>query len=63
MDRTSSGNSGMNGVEDDDGADRAGSGNGGMNGVEDNDGVDRAGGGGMNRVEDDADPVERGSCG
>ena len=62
-DRTGSGNGGVNGVEDNDGADRAGGGNGGVNGVEDNDGMGRAGGGSMIRVEDDADPVERGSCG
>ena len=63
MDRAGSGNGGMNGVEDDDGTERAGGGNGGMNGVEDDDGTGRAGGGGMNRVEDDADLAERGSCG
>ena len=63
MDRASGGNGGVNGVEDDDGADRAGGGNSGMNGVGDDDGTGRAGGGSMNRVEDDADPVERGSHG
>ena len=63
VDRAGSGNGGMNGVEDNDGMERAGGGNGGMNGVEDNDGTGRAGGGSMNRVEDNADPAERGSHG
>ena len=62
-DRAGGGNSGMNGVEDNDGMDRPGSGNSGMNGVEDDDGAERAGGGSMNRVEDNADLAERGSCG